>query len=227
VPLWFEGERIATPEKLPEQGFSNENYRFIRNGKTYLLRQFKLQDRDRRLEFDIQALAYAEGIAAKPYKLNLSEGYMVCDFLEGEHREKLERSERISMARLLQTLHGLRIETPPIALEKHFASLDTTCKMAFKSVETFPAEYVLCHNDLNPKNWIFGAPTPKLIDWEFAGMNDRYFDLAAVSVEFHFNRLEEACFLDAYFQNRVWYQTKLNAYKVIYSALCKAWFEAH
>lgn len=40
-----------------------------------------------------------------------------------------------------------------------------------------------CHNDPLCENWIMGRDKLYLVDWEYAGMNDGMWDLAAVSIE--------------------------------------------
>jgi thiamine kinase-like enzyme len=66
----------------------------------------------------------------------------------------------------------------------------------------------------------------KLIDWEYATINDRYFDLASICVEFELNRREENTFVEAYFRKRTKVdREKLDAYKLIYKALCLQWFD--
>jgi thiamine kinase-like enzyme len=42
---------------------------------------------------------------------------------------------------------------------------------------------VPCHNDSLCENWIYGNGRMYLIDWEYAGMNDKMWDLADVSIE--------------------------------------------
>lgn len=220
----FNGQKIEDLQFLPEQGFSNINYTFIFDKKKYLLRQFKLQDRDRQLEFDVQTLVCSKGLAAKPYELNLAEGYMICDFLEGHHKEKLERENIAQVVQVLKILHRLHIEQPVLDIKKEFSVFSTELKEAFEVIDNTPKETVLCHNDLNPKNLIFLDRSLKLIDWEFAGMNDRYFDLAALSVEFNFELLDDAYMLALYFGKEGWNKEKLDAYKVVYKALCQQWF---
>ena len=210
---------------LPEQGFSNENYTFSLDQEAYLLRKFKLQDRDRELEYAVQSLAYENGLAAKPCHLDLSQGFMVCEFLEGQHKMKLERHDLQVFSEKLKVLHNLSVEKEVLELKKMFKILNSELKEAFSVIETFPEDIVLCHNDLNPKNCIFTKEGLKFIDWEFAGMNDRYFDLAAISVEFDLGKIDEAYFLASYFRMDGWEKKKLDAYKIIYKALCKQWFE--
>jgi aminoglycoside phosphotransferase (APT) family kinase protein len=225
LQIEFNGKGIDNLKLLPDQGFSNINYTFTLDHTTYLLRKFKLQDRDRQLEFDIQTLAYKKRLAAKPYDLNLSEGYMICEFLEGHHKEKLERNDITKMTHLLKKLHSLTIRSEAIDLKYEFFVEDKTVRDAFKIIETSEKEIVLCHNDLNPKNCIFSDKGLKLIDWEFAGMNDRYFDLAALSVEFNFKLLDDAYLLASYFGREGWNKKRFDAYKVIYKALCEKWFK--
>ena len=43
---------------------------------------------------------------------------------------------------------------------------------------------VLSHNDVNPSNLLFDGARLMLLDWEVAGRNDPYYDLAAISVFF-------------------------------------------
>ena len=221
----FFGKELSEPKRLPDQGYSNENYIFYAEEKPYLLRKFKLDDRDRELEYRVQRLAYEQGIAAQPLILDLHQDFMVCEFLEGEHKETLKREELAMLASVLKTVHGLEIDAEEMQLENMFDSIDETLEGALQSIERFSKEPVLCHNDPNPKNLIFSTSGLKLIDWEFAGINDRYFDLAAVSVEFDLDILNEAYFLASYFRQEGWEKEKLEAYKTVYKALCEQWFK--
>jgi len=225
MQIEFKGSQISNFSLLPEQGFSNKNYIFTLKQKTYLLRQFQLQDRNRQLEFKIQTLAHKKDLAARAFVLNLSEGYMICEFLEGYHKDKLEQEDMVLMSNALKKLHNISIEEKAINLKDLFLSLDETLQNTFEILENTPKDGVLCHNDLNSKNCIFSDSGLKFIDWEFATMNDRYFDLASICVEFSLNSSEENYFMNLYFTNKKWNKEKLNAYKVIYENLCKQWFE--
>jgi aminoglycoside phosphotransferase (APT) family kinase protein len=224
IPI-FSGKNITKPKLLPKQGYSNENYSFKVDQKNYLLRKFKLQDPDRELEFSIQSLAYNYGLAAEPLYLDLGKGFMVCDFLEGSHKNKLEKADIVLLVKHLKILHTLKINSPVLDLESQFTLNDETVQKAFQLLHSFPKEVVLCHNDLNPKNCIFTQSELKFIDWEFASMNDLYFDLAAVCVEFDLSQNDIEIFLNAYFGEKKWYQEKLDAYKSVYTELCKQWFK--
>ena len=195
------------------------------DGATYLHRKFKVQDVDRNFEFKVQNLAHVEGIAAKAILLDEEEGFMICDYLQGDHKTDLDKDDLKELAILLRRLHSIPIDSEALKLEDRFKTQSQEIKEAFEILKNHQVEHVLCHNDLNPKNILF-AEDVKLIDWEYAAFNDRYFDFAAVSVEFNLSTQDEIYFLQSYFTSKeTIYTEKLDAYKSIYSELCKQWFE--
>ena len=63
---------------------------------------------------------------------------------------------------------------------------------------------VPCHNDTVPENFVkSGDEKIYLIDWEYSGMNDRMWDLAAHSLECDFSEDDEELLLNIYFGGRV------------------------
>lgn len=64
---------------------------------------------------------------------------------------------------------------------------------------TTPEPAVPCHNDLNTANWIADGDHLWLLDWEYAGMNERFFDLGAMAANNEFDREAEEALLIAYF----------------------------
>jgi len=149
----------------------------------------------------------------------------VSAYLEGIHKDTLEKNDLHQFAEVLRKVHTLNIEREPIFLETLLETKSKEVQDAFTTLARFTSEYVLCHNDLNPRNILF-TETIQLIDWEDAAINDRYFDLASVCVEFNLDKENEAYFLRRYFteENEI-NDEKLKAYKVIYKALCTQWFD--
>jgi len=238
---FFSDKQIESCELLENQGYCNENYLLVADGVKYIVRKLIRDDIDRDFEWRVHTLAYAEGITAEPLLFDREQGFMVFTFLEGTHKEvesllpqeakahksggrtpkgidydKLSttESELKLLAHTLQKLHTIPIDAKPIKLQT-----DTSL------IDNYPKEYVLCHNDLNPQNIFFNGDV-KLIDWEYTGVNDRYFDVASVCVEFGLDEEMQKVFLDAYFGDTYSIE-KLEAYKIIYMQLCKEWFEKH
>jgi thiamine kinase-like enzyme len=60
-------------------------------------------------------------------------------------------------------------------------------------------EPVPCHNDLLAANFIRGTEHLWIVDWEYAGMGDRYFDLANFAVNNGLGEAGELDLLESYF----------------------------
>ena len=62
-----------------------------------------------------------------------------------------------------------------------------------------PEPRVPCHNDLLAANFIGAGERLVILDWEYAGMNDRYFDLGNLATNNGLDDGAETALLDAYF----------------------------
>jgi len=208
---FFADKDITSCTLLENQGYCNENYLAVANGVKYIVRKLLRDDIDREFEWKVQHLAFEEGIAAEPLVFDRENGFMVFTFLEGVHKTTLDTNELKTLAQTLQKLHTINIDAQPIKLQ-----IDSSI------IDDYTKEYVLCHNDLNLKN-IFFSEDVKFIDWEYAGVNDRYFDVACVCVEFDLSDVRQEVFLRAYFESNYSLE-KFEAYRVVYRALCDEWF---
>ncbi len=223
LPL-FKNDPIRSIEPVGTQGYCNLNYRIETTRHTYLLRVFKEEGIDRQKEFDLQQKAANLSIAPRPLLLDLDAGWMITEFVKGEHLKVLEESRMKLLAKTLQTLHTIETDTPPLVLYDLLKERSETIERTFKLVESYPKEIVLCHNDLNPKNLLWRENHVTLIDFEYAAANDRYFDVAAVCEEFSFSQMAQANFCSFYFEGDYIVQ-KVEAYRMIYRQLCHEWFE--
>ncbi|EIF50150.1 choline/ethanolamine kinase family protein [Sulfurovum sp. AR] len=221
----FENKEIDSYQLLEKQGYNNENYLIHSEEKKYILRKFIRTDVDRKFEFEVQKLAFEKGVASEPLLLDEENALALSAYVEGRHKESLEKNDLFQFAEVLKKVHTLTIERKPLLLEPLLQTKSKAVQDAFETLKDSPSEWVLCHNDLNPRNVLF-SETIHLIDWEDAAINDRYFDLASVCVEFNLDQENEAYFLRRYFteENEINVQ-KLKAYKIIYKALCTQWFE--
>jgi thiamine kinase-like enzyme len=57
---------------------------------------------------------------------------------------------------------------------------------------------VLCHDDLLAANFLRSGEGIRIVDWEYAGMGDRWFDLGNFAVNNELGEADEAAFLAAY-----------------------------
>lgn len=88
-------------------------------------------------------------------------------------------------------------------------------------VETVP-----CHNDAVPENFIKDDEGRiYLIDWEYSGMNDPYWELAALFLESVFEEDNQSYFLDCYFDGNIPAEAheKILIYEVLQDVLWAIW----
>lgn len=87
-------------------------------------------------------------------------------------------------------------------------------------------DVVACHCDTLPENWL-KDPTGKiwLLDWEYSGMNDPYWDITAPFIEAGFTSEQEKFFLNSYFDGSVPpdAERKVLIYKIMMDYLWSIW----
>ncbi len=212
---FFIDRQIVRASLLDQQGHCNQNYLLHTTRESYLLRLFGKEERDRALEYRLQQLAFLYTLAPEPYLLNLDAGFMVSAYSLGTHKQALSEAQLQTLARCLSTLHHIPTQKEQIPSHEILHHPDAS---------TY--EPVLCHHDLNPYNILWQGNTPTLIDWEYSGINDRYFDLASIIVEFHLDQPMSDLFLESYFQDTtIMNDRKLSTYKRHYQELCAQWWQ--
>ena len=75
-------------------------------------------------------------------------------------------------------------------------SLAAAAEAAFDAAAIRP---VLCHNDLQLQNLVVQDDRIVVLDWEYAGMGNPYFDLGGVTVNAELDADERGALLAAYF----------------------------
>ena len=232
-------DEIKSLELLKNQGFNNISYFLKTSTKTYILRVFKSKQSvniSREFEYKIQKEAYKKGISSKV--LFFSENFMIYEFIEGLHKSKLQTVDIKNLALKLKKIHKIKAKTKIYNLKNDLIKYEKTLKdsqskklikesnKSLLSLKTYKKDLVLNHHDLNPKNIIFKNQNIKIIDWEYSGLNDRFFDLASLCIEFSLNKKREELFLKFYFKNYSNTQKdKLKLFKTIYINICKLWFK--
>ena len=113
----FADETIEEFTLLEKQGYCNENYLLHTEGKKYILRKFLRTDIDRKFEFQVQRLAFEKGISAEPVLLDEENDLAISAYLEGMHKDTLEKNDLHQFAEVLRKLHTSQIDSEPILLE--------------------------------------------------------------------------------------------------------------
>jgi len=92
-----------------------------------------------------------------------------------------------------QTARSYQVTFPPI-----FGWLMERVQAAETALSTEPYVPQACHNDFLNANFLFDGQI-RILDWEYAGMGDIYFDLANFSVNHEFTDEQDRILLGSYF----------------------------
>ena len=161
---------------------------------------------ERKHQFTLQQQLYGAGIAPQPIWLSDDETIWVEQWESHSVSAGLSstRPPSHTLAETLARIHSLSITARPLNLVarwQHYcnaAKLDTSSDLylrarAFQNnvikSEQDDEDCVLCHNDLLINHLLLGTNNSiKVIDWEYAAMGNRYFDLASCC---HINKLKK------------------------------------
>ncbi|NOX14782.1 MAG: phosphotransferase [Epsilonproteobacteria bacterium] len=177
-------------------------------------------------QYDILHTAYKKSICPKPLLLDERHSLFLYYFIKARHKFRLHTTNLKNLAVSLKKLHDIKYSGEKFHIKEYFKSqkIDKELRLALISLKSFKKDFVLSHNDLNPKNILFSSRV-KFIDWEFVSLNDRYFDLAAICVEFKLHKEKEKIFANFYFKNQKADFNKLNIFKIIYENVCYTWLK--
>jgi len=215
------GETAGEPEPL-EGGITNRNFR-VRFGERECV--LRLPGHDTALlgiSRDSERIAgeTAARLGIAPALIAAGEGYLVTEFLDAAPIDGTRlRSGPDSAAAALRAFHdsGLRLPTRfwvPDLLEDYERIVlargaqlpdDYTAAKAVagRIARSLPlSEPVPCHDDLLPGNILARHADPDravLVDWEYAGMGHRMFDLGNLAVNNEFDEPAQDRLLSAYF----------------------------
>lgn len=217
---------LGEPEGAPvplEGGITNRNFR-ARFGENDVVVRMPGKDTallgiDRRAEAEANRCAAAAGVAPEVVALLDEPPCLVTRFIVGEPMESPALRDPAALdavAAALRAVHGC----PPIAasfspfriVEDYAAKAEARgatvpaayprSHQAAARVETAlrhrPHEPVLCHNDLLAANFLRSAEGLRIVDWEYAGMGDRYFDLGNFAVNNELDAAAEEALLTSY-----------------------------
>jgi thiamine kinase-like enzyme len=222
TPLLGELEGEATPL---EGGITNRNYVARLGGTEYVIRlpgkDTGLLEIDREAEREANEAAARAGVGPEVAAMLEDPPCLVTRFIEGEAMSAEELREPAALAQVGALLRALHESGERVASSfSSFRIVETYAGRARERGAEVPAAYertqataarieralaaagaapVLCHDDLLAANFLRSADGIRIVDWEYAGMGDRYFDLGNFAVNNELGAEQEDAFLAAYF----------------------------
>ena len=205
-------------------GMTNRNFRITLGGRDVVVRlpgkDTELLGIDRAAERAATAAAAATGVGPEVIAFLEVPPCLVTGFITGRQLTAGERPR----ARLGRSPRRCARSTPASALPSRFdafAIVDAYHATTVARGKPIPPEFaeliagahairaaltgpehapVPCHNDLLTANLLHDGTRVRIVDWEYAGMGDRYFDLGNLSVNNDFGEDDDEALLMAYWK---------------------------
>lgn len=224
VPAWKNRTDIRTT--FLSGGITNQNYRVDVGGEAFVMRlggaKTALLGIDRQNEYAATRAAAEIGIAPEVIDYIQPEGYLIARFIRGREVPPAELREPQTLGEVADALKKIHALAPVRATFSPFQVVrDYDALARAHGVTTFPENYawlrermadielrfaafpmtpVLCHNDLLNGNFLRDEQSNlRILDWEYAGMGDPYFDLANFSAHHELDDEQINVLLGSYF----------------------------
>ncbi len=228
-----------------KKGMTNRSFLFTCRGSKYIMR-IPGEGTDhlinRRQEYAVYQAVGKLGLSDDIFYMNPENGYKITAYLENTRTCDPESIEdvRLCMKRL-RDFHGKALQVEHtfdiFGKMEFYESLwngipscyrdykETKSKVyeLKKYIDEQPKTYVLTHIDAVPDNFLFvedeqGDTEIRLIDWEYAGMQDPHVDIAMFAIYAMYDREKVEMLIDAYFPEGCSFEVRLKIY--CYIAAC-------
>ena len=204
-------------------GITNHNLKVtLADGSAFVLRIAGSETHqlgiDRRVEREASLAAAAVGVGPEVVAFVEPEGYLVTRFIVGRIVPLEQMTESATIRRIATSLRAIHRGPPLPARFDPFRIVEDYRSTAFARGVKVPDGYVRarqvarqisrargpvperpCHNDLLNANFIDDGELIRIVDWEYAGNGDVFFDLANFSVNNDLALPARRLLLEAYF----------------------------
>lgn len=227
-----------------KKGMTNRSFLFSCKGKEYIMRipgEGTGQLIDRKKEAAVYRTIDGKKICDDIAYINPENGYKITEFLEGASVCDPQDPEQVKKCmRRLRQFHEMKLQVEhtfdifgqmefyetlwngtPSDYRDYQKTKDHVLELR-PYIEQWSGEKVLTHIDAVPDNFLFtqkdGKEEIRLIDWEYAGMQDPHVDIAMFAIYAMYDREHVEALIDAYFSEGCLRNTRIKIY--CYIAAC-------
>lgn len=229
---------------LLKKGMTNRSFLFSCKDKKYIMRipgEGTDQLINRRQEAAVYQTIAGRKICDEIAYINPESGYKITEYLEGARVCNAENEEDLQKCmKKLREFHGQKLKVDHsfelFGQMEYYESLWEGTPSAYKDyektkehvlqlkdyIEANAGELVLTHIDAVPDNFLFveenGKEEIRLIDWEYAGMQDPHVDIAMFCIYSLYPKEQVDHLIDLYFEGNCDDRTRIKIY--CYIAVC-------
>ena len=227
-----------------KKGMTNRSFLFSCKDKKYIMRipgEGTDQLINRRQEAAVYQMIAGRKICDEIAYINPENGYKITEYLDGARVCDAEKEEDLQKCmKKLREFHGQKLRVDHsfdlFGQMEYYESLWEGTPSAYKDYEKTKAhvlqlkdyieanagERVLTHIDAVPDNFLFveenGKEEIRLIDWEYAGMQDPHVDIAMFCIYSLYKKEQVDHLIDLYFEGNCDDRTRIKIY--CYIAVC-------
>lgn len=238
-------ENGITEITVLKKGMTNRSFSFRCGLKRYIMRipgegtEYLI---NRREEADVYEKIKGQNICDRVIYINPENGYKITECIEGArvcdpccesdikkcmkklrefHRQKLEVAHEFDLWKQIEFYEGLWGKTA--SAYKDYAETKEKVLSLRPFTEKHMGEKVLAHIDAVPDNFLFsiderGREDVRMIDWEYAGMQDPHVDIAMFCIYAFYDREQIDHLIDLYFEGKCEEMIRIKIY--CYIAAC-------
>lgn len=221
---WLTGKRVKV--RRLKRGLTNRNYRLDCGAGPYVLRMLEANSRplgiDRKVEYAAFKAAEDAGIGPEVVAFLPRERTLVTRFVKGRRLSPKALKEPAILRRVVASMrryhacpNGAGTFSGFETVRRYYAQahrrkvlFPRTIIQALRILERIedevgvPQRTCHCHNDLLPSNLIDDGRKIWVLDWEYAGTGDLFFDLGNLAANSVFNHEQEELLLQCYFRGK-------------------------
>lgn len=220
-------------------GLSNDNFELQCGSRHFLLKAYRSEIPEAALRIQ-QELAQSEQVTTNPIAWHITKRVALFEFWPGEIysgqqwqrvipslvkvHKSASRDESQNGRWCIDVPALLSDIAPHTPLSDEF-----DMHRVINSLSTYPRFSAYCHNDLVRENILCNGRDIRLIDFEYAGLHDVYFDLAALAVSLKLAKSQAEAMLEHYHLLMMPAHSplmdKLSDYRLAYLSLSIDWYE--
>ena len=224
-----------------KKGMTNRSFLFCCRGKRYIMRipgEGTNRLINRREEYEVYKVIRDKNICDDIVYINPDNGYKITNFLENSRVCNPENQDDLKACmKRLKAFHGLKLRVGhefdiykqidfyealwdgKSSIYRDYQKTKEHVIELGKYIEKYAEEKVLAHIDSVSDNFLFTEDGDiKLIDWEYAGMQDPHMDIAMFCIYALYDRKQVDDLIDIYFEGVCPESIRLKIY--CYIAVC-------
>lgn len=206
---------------IMKKGMTNRSFLFTANNRRYIMRipgEGSNIMIDRTQEYNVYKTIEQTGLCDNIIYIAPDTGYKITEFWEGARVcDPLQPEDVRVCMRVLRDFHALGLTVPHVfdvferidfyesllhgapSVFSDYAATKAGVLALRPYIEAHAGAFSLTHIDAVPDNFLFIAGGVRLIDWEYASMQDPHLDIAMFAIYAMYDRPHVEALIDSYF----------------------------